>query len=62
MRIFSFLEQTETGPGAVPRLLLRFPKLKSEQEENMMEITIKINGRMVSVEVNDEVAPQKNII
>ena len=33
-----------------------FAKPKSEQEENRMEITIKINGRMVSVEVNDEVA------
>ena len=41
---------------SLPALLFRFRKIQSEQEESMMEITIKINGRMVSVEVNDEVA------
>ena len=38
-----------------------FAKSKSEQEENTMEITIKINGRMVSVEVSDEVAVNANL-
>ena len=41
---------------SLPALLFRFRKIQSEQEENSMEITIKINGHMVSVEVNDEVA------
>ena len=43
--------------GAAPRPSCPdFANPKSEQEDNTMEITIKINGRMTVVEVSAEVA------
>ena len=47
IRIFSFLEQRASGPTAVPRPAVQIsPTSKSEQQEDTMEITVKIKGQI----------------